>query len=416
MALDVSGQVWAWGDNSVGELGNNDDSTDTPFAVPGMTNITSISGGNDVSMAVDSSGIGWQWGQIYPGANSVPQPVPLYVDFYQGVLPTVSIVGGNNQIGYTDVGFASPLVFQVTDTNGAPLTNAPVSVEVIAGDIGIGSSGILGERFTTDTNGNISFTIVVTGSVNTNCDIKILAESCEKYVRVDFSETIQLAPVAPGSLSAQALSSYALKLSWTAPVGSPTGYIIERTIGSGGTYSPVGTTGSTTFVDTLADGVTAYYYKVSATNDYGATTSTSLAPPTVYINNLTNGTIWNAGANYTADATASGVEDGVVAVDFYNYVAHLGGVSTSPYDFTINSVTTLYQSINAKATDGQGNTRISIPVFVIVSTNTSGDGRNDALDIMLGLDPSTNAVPIDPGDTTPPTINLLQPSDATLVP
>ena len=66
LALDACGVVWAWGLNSSGEAGIN--STDgivrfaTPSVFPAGTRITAIAAGGDHSLALDSQGNVWAWG------------------------------------------------------------------------------------------------------------------------------------------------------------------------------------------------------------------------------------------------------------------------------------------------------------------------------------------------------------------
>ncbi len=87
LALLSNGTLMAWGDNTAGELGiGNTTSKTLPQAVPGLTGITQISGGFDLTLARDSSGAVWAWGddstgQLGDGDNSsidstVPKLVP----------------------------------------------------------------------------------------------------------------------------------------------------------------------------------------------------------------------------------------------------------------------------------------------------------------------------------------------------
>lgn len=71
LALDSSGNVWAWGDNSYGQLGNGSTSTNNP--TPGqVTNLSgikviAIAAGWAHALAVDNSGAVWAWGLNYSG-------------------------------------------------------------------------------------------------------------------------------------------------------------------------------------------------------------------------------------------------------------------------------------------------------------------------------------------------------------
>ena len=60
MALKSDGTVWTWGYNHNGQLGNGSTTNATrPVQVTGLTNVTSISGGEDHSLAAKSDGTAW---------------------------------------------------------------------------------------------------------------------------------------------------------------------------------------------------------------------------------------------------------------------------------------------------------------------------------------------------------------------
>jgi alpha-tubulin suppressor-like RCC1 family protein len=67
LALDSSGRVWSWGSNGEGQLGNGTSSAipgsnPTPVPVPGLTSIIQISAGESYSLALRSDGTVWAWG------------------------------------------------------------------------------------------------------------------------------------------------------------------------------------------------------------------------------------------------------------------------------------------------------------------------------------------------------------------
>lgn len=69
LAVKSDGTVWAWGDNDHGQLGNGT-TTDSavPVQVPGLTNVVSVAAGEWHSVAVRADGTVWAW-----GANDVGQ-------------------------------------------------------------------------------------------------------------------------------------------------------------------------------------------------------------------------------------------------------------------------------------------------------------------------------------------------------
>jgi alpha-tubulin suppressor-like RCC1 family protein len=63
LALKSDGTIWAWGDNTYGELGTNDAPTQhlTPFQVSGLTGAVAISAGSNFSLAVSNGNV-YAWG------------------------------------------------------------------------------------------------------------------------------------------------------------------------------------------------------------------------------------------------------------------------------------------------------------------------------------------------------------------
>ncbi|HEX5497297.1 MAG TPA: putative Ig domain-containing protein [Mycobacteriales bacterium] len=64
----VPGAVWAWGDGSVGELGDGiPEPTDTPVRVSDLSGVTAVAGGNSTGYALKSDGTVWAWGSSFTG-------------------------------------------------------------------------------------------------------------------------------------------------------------------------------------------------------------------------------------------------------------------------------------------------------------------------------------------------------------
>jgi alpha-tubulin suppressor-like RCC1 family protein len=213
LALDKGGQLWAWGDDGEGQLGDNGalGSTNRPTPVEEMTNIISIAAGSDASVAVDGNYRLWQFGssedytdfneEIWSWGNTNGLPIfsPQYADFYNGQLPNLLITNGNNQMPHAGLEFPQPLAFKVTDANGASLSNAPISVQVIAGDMTLrttsGGTNYQGLRLTTDVNGIVSLIGYADRYANnTNCLVKVLAASRQQLAEQDFTQTLVTLP------------------------------------------------------------------------------------------------------------------------------------------------------------------------------------------------------------------------------
>ncbi|BEP11718.1 hypothetical protein acdb102_00290 [Acidothermaceae bacterium B102] len=64
-ALRADGTVWAWGDNSYGQLGNGgppSERTNVPVQVSGLTDVVGIAAGNQAAYAQRRDGTVWAWG------------------------------------------------------------------------------------------------------------------------------------------------------------------------------------------------------------------------------------------------------------------------------------------------------------------------------------------------------------------
>jgi alpha-tubulin suppressor-like RCC1 family protein len=98
LALDSLGQVWGWGTNDVGQLGtNNLASTSVPVSVhQGALTFTQISTSNNHSLALDSLGQVWAWGANNAGklGNNSIASVSVPVSVHQGALTFTQISAG----------------------------------------------------------------------------------------------------------------------------------------------------------------------------------------------------------------------------------------------------------------------------------------------------------------------------------
>jgi alpha-tubulin suppressor-like RCC1 family protein len=87
LALDKKGTVWGWGCNKYGQTGagflGNQTANRTPLKVSGLPRIQSVSAGFRHSLALDVNGEVWSWGQNYHGQlgqggdKDNPKPVKL---------------------------------------------------------------------------------------------------------------------------------------------------------------------------------------------------------------------------------------------------------------------------------------------------------------------------------------------------
>jgi alpha-tubulin suppressor-like RCC1 family protein len=80
LALQTDGSVWAWGDNNFGQLGNGTFvDNNTPLEVSGISSVTAIDCGGFHSLALKNDGTVWSWG--YNGSDlGDPDNYPLQVN------------------------------------------------------------------------------------------------------------------------------------------------------------------------------------------------------------------------------------------------------------------------------------------------------------------------------------------------
>ncbi len=97
VALASDGTVWAWGDNTAGDLGDGTTTERlTPVQVSGLTGITAISAGFWHTVALKSDGTVWAWGYNYYGqlgdGTTTERLTPVQVS---GLMGVTAISAGN---------------------------------------------------------------------------------------------------------------------------------------------------------------------------------------------------------------------------------------------------------------------------------------------------------------------------------
>ncbi|MCD6499724.1 MAG: hypothetical protein J7M25_15640 [Deltaproteobacteria bacterium] len=106
-AVDDSGSVWCWGSNSNGQLGD-DTTTNSPIpvAVQGIGDIIQVAAGRYHTCAVDNHGQVWCWGGNINGqlgnASNVDEHTPVEILEIEGVVHIS--VGHNHSCGIDDQG------------------------------------------------------------------------------------------------------------------------------------------------------------------------------------------------------------------------------------------------------------------------------------------------------------------------
>ena len=171
-------------------------------------------------------------------------------------------------------------------------------------------------------------------------------------------------PAAPTGLTATAVSSSQINLSWTASSGA-TSYNVKRATVSGGPYTTVATgVSATTYNDTGLAASTAYYYVVSAVNAGGESANSAQAsattqappPPPAAPTGLTataaSSTQINLSWTASTGATSYNVKRATVSGGPYTTVAT--GVTGTTYNNTgLTASTTYYYVVSAVNTAGE---------------------------------------------------------------
>jgi alpha-tubulin suppressor-like RCC1 family protein len=97
VALSSDGTVWAWGQNSVGQLGLGDTAARLRPTHLGITDVASIGAGRLHSLAVKVAGTAWAWGKNDFGqlgdGTKIDRKIPVRVI---GISAGTEISGGRD--------------------------------------------------------------------------------------------------------------------------------------------------------------------------------------------------------------------------------------------------------------------------------------------------------------------------------
>jgi alpha-tubulin suppressor-like RCC1 family protein len=146
LALAGDGSVWAWGTNSFGELGFNSSglTVATPSKVANVSGIVAIAAGGNFSLALAADGTVWGWGinqsgELGTGATSTPVYSPVQVRNLNGIVQIAA--GGDHGMALRDDGtvwcWGSNL--QGQNGSGAVTVNVPSATQAsnLAGVVSI---------------------------------------------------------------------------------------------------------------------------------------------------------------------------------------------------------------------------------------------------------------------------------------
>jgi len=166
-------------------------------------------------------------------------------------------------------------------------------------------------------------------------------------------------PSAPSTLSAAAVSSSQIKLSWTNTATNATGIKIERSL-DGTTFTQVNTVAhdASTFTDTGLSPSTVYFYRVRATNQVGDSAASNVTsdetkptPPVLQVADIRDGQVvlsWTSAPDHT----------------HYTVERSADGTNFTPIFTTTNATTTTF--VDSGLTTGR-------QFYLVLAFNAAGD-------------------------------------------
>jgi len=151
------------------------------------------------------------------------------------------------------------------------------------------------------------------------------------FMGCDFWDDEETAPNAPTGISANAVSSSSITVSWNA-ANSATGYKVYRGTDSSGPFTVISTLTQRSFTDTGLTANTTYHYRITASNSIGESSMSAIASATTGISNVTPTATIAVGQLHEGDlpgavgvteyirvTLAAGIPYKIDFYDYYNY-------------------------------------------------------------------------------------------------
>ncbi len=231
------------------------------------------------------------------------------------------------------------------------------------------------------------------------------ASQIESHI-VSSSTCLTTGAAAPSNLTAMAVSSSQINLSWQDNSADETGFVVERKNGAGGIWETAGTTAPNAagYNDTNLAGNTTYFYRVQATATEGDSSFSNEASAT---------TLPASGPTITGMLPSSGTVGTVVTITGTNLNGAIGirFNVTEAFVFTVISPVQIQVVVPAGATTGKisvttpSGTAMSQSNFIVDQGSNRCDLNNDGMANVLDVQLLINAILNIPGSPPDSDIN-----------
>jgi fibronectin type 3 domain-containing protein len=192
--------------------------------------------------------------------------------------------------------------------------------------------------------------------------------------------TATTAPAAPAAVTAKAVSTSQIDLTWTASSGA-TGYVIERSGAASGPFSSIGAAAASSYSDTGLTAGTTYYYAVEASVSTATGSASSVvhastvcAPPIALLATAVNGSqvalTWSVSAGATSYDVLRGTQSGgpyaPVGTAAQNSYTDSGLSATTAYYYVVDAVDSGGTSANSN--EATATTLVGAPGNLVAKT------------------------------------------------
>lgn len=298
---------------------------------------------------------------------------------------TLAACGGGS-VGVDTASGSTTTTTTTTTTAVATAPPAPTGLQAIASSAQVAltwsaSTGATSYIVKRSTGGGTSFTQIGAPTATSYADTGLTNGTAYSYIVIAVNSAGQsaasadatatpmaavTAPAAPAGLNAQGGNAQ-VALAWAATAGA-TSYIVKRGAASGGPFTQVGTSTTTSYINTGLTNGTAYFYVVVAANSVGqsAASAVATATPTATV---------TAPAAPTGLAAKSGNAQVALAwtasAGATSYIVKRGASSGGPFTQVATSTTTSYT--NTGLTNG------TAYFYVVLAVNSAGQSAASAV-------------------------------------